>query len=115
MSTYRYSIIPADETKPIEPKDIDLPSRPNLAEIRAIVLPVLQAVRAKAHLEHVAVLYKGNRASMFVDDEGALFDLPVNIRATEIYHAASRSVGRDVSDAPLIYGDVIQFEMNVWH
>ena len=49
-------------------------------------------------VEHVSVLYKGKRASMFVHDEGAIIGLPINEAATKIYWAASAARGIDLAD-----------------
>lgn len=52
---------------------------------------------------------------MIVNEMGAIETadrgpLPINEKATEIYHAASRARGQDWVGAPYIHGDVILYE-----
>lgn len=85
--------------------------------IKAFVEPILREVRADAPLEHVAVLYNGRRASMFVDELGAILSPPlaVNPKATEIYHAASKRRGVTIGpDDPKIHGRAILFDADLW-
>lgn len=62
------------------------------------------------YAEMVWVLHKDRRTLMLVDEIGAIMGLPVNPRATEIYHQASRAQGRDWEGPPYIHGDVVLFE-----
>ena len=79
------------------------------------------------HSEHVTVLYKGKRASMFVHEFGRILGLPRNAVATEIYFAASRARGKDpmtefekkgttdirpedISDGPFKTADIVNLD-----
>ena len=72
--------------------------------------------------EHVRVWHQGRYLDMFVDETGALEGLPVNERATAIYHAnvlEHDPDGPDAQeirngDAPMIYGDAVLFLEPVW-
>ena len=93
-----------------EPEIRDLEKLPQgYDQIKAIVEPIL-----KQRLEHVSVLWQGKRADMFVGDESALDDLPVNRLATEIYHAAGKQRGANMAGAPVIYGPAVVFDQIVW-
>jgi len=63
-------------------------------------------------VECVWVLHQGKRTLMIVNETGAVQDppLPVNNKATEIYHNASRARGQDWEGAPYIHGTVILYE-----
>ena len=79
-------------------------------------------------IEHVAVLYNGERHDLFVDEFSAInprvaFDdpklpdegpQPVNEAATLIYHEASRQRGDDLTDAPKIHGVAVLCLQKVW-
>jgi len=77
-----------------------IPARGEGRVERADSSPSLKAMQAwcAGFVEHVTVLYKGKRASMYVHDEGRIIGLPVNKAATEIYWAASRARGVEPSD-----------------
>ncbi len=117
MKNYAYTIIKpsaaswADGTAGA----VEWPKEPGYDAIKTLVQPLLQdGIKRHVNFEHVAVLFKRQRASMFVDDYGAFMGLPVNRAATEIYHAASKARGADTSNAPMIYGTAILFHENVW-
>lgn len=65
--------------------------------------------------EHVAVLFNGRRADMFVEEHSA-GSMPVNELATKIYHASSlsRDPKADTSTWPKVYGPAIVFDEIVW-
>jgi hypothetical protein len=70
----------------------------------------------KVMIEHVSVLYEGQRSHMWVDEEGATgwrdgYPLPVNKRATEIYWEASRRGGKrhNYFDSPCIHGNAVLY------
>ena len=68
-----------------------------------------------SHLEFVWVLHNNKRTLMIVDELGAIpvksgYPLPINMKATDIYHNASRSRGKDWVGPPYIHGDVLLFE-----
>lgn len=69
----------------------------------------------EGRLEHVAVLFEGRRADMFVEEYSASSN-PPNLEATKIYHASSlsRDPGADVSSWPMIHGTAVLFEKIVW-
>jgi hypothetical protein len=117
----RYAILRTDGSR--QEVEVDWPPRPSLMDIREVVLPILLEARGvgapSAWLEHVAVLHGGQRASMFVDETGAVGGQPVNLAATRVYHAASIARGEPhadgiIADAPLIHGVAILFNRNVW-
>lgn len=65
--------------------------------------------------EIVWVLHNNQRTLMLVDEFGALpvregYPLPVNTKATEIYHQASRARGKDWEGPPYVHGDAMLFE-----
>lgn len=62
--------------------------------------------------ETVWVLHQRKRTCMLVNETGAIQDppLPINKKATEIYHNASRARGQDWKGAPYIHGTVILYE-----
>lgn len=66
--------------------------------------------------EHVNVWHQGRYADMLVDETGSLKGLPVNEKASEIYHANVKAHFPDEfrSDMPMIYGDALLFEQKVW-
>lgn len=91
------------------------PKTPTFDQISETVRPLLQANRDGAQLERVAVLHDGEPVDMFVDQASGLFpELPENEYATKIYHAASVARGRDLTNAPKIYGRAILFSRRVW-
>ena len=107
-----YQIIPP--TGDIENCEVEWPRDPGLATISEIVMPVLTRARMHCNFEHVAVLHDGKPCSMFVDDEGLIRHQLINLRATEVYHAASKSRGMNTRFAGRIHGIAILFDRNVW-
>lgn len=72
-------------------------------------------------LEHVTVLHDGKPKDMFVDEEGLLKGLPVNIAATEIYHTYSKQQNPSGYAAAAMSGQLspivgvaILFHRRVW-
>jgi Domain of unknown function (DUF3846) len=68
------------------------------------------------YIERVTVLCDKKLCDMIVNEEGALRNLPINTKATEIYHALSKLHVKQGAVMPLIfppcsiYGDVIIFD-----
>ncbi len=63
---------------------VELAEDPGLLPLRSIIEPLLAGQR----MEHVAVLFEGERRDMFVGEVSSLD--PFNPRATAIYHNATR-------------------------
>jgi hypothetical protein len=107
-----YLIYRPGATEP-EKCEVDWPEAPKYEPLKALIEPLIGG-----GLEHVAVLFQGKRADMFVHEYGAgafgMKPLPVNAAATAIYHAASKAVGHDVTRAPRIYGVAVVFRRRVW-
>lgn len=112
----RYTIMRPEE--PNTGGEIDWPREPTFDQIDRLVRPLLNG----ASLEHVSVLadFKGGlnfkRADMFVDESGAMKDLPINGNATAIYRRHSIiNKGAKADDLPAIHGPAILFERIVWY
>jgi hypothetical protein len=97
----------------------DLSDMPSLDEIKSAVVPLLGS--GCMDLEHVSVLYNGKRADMFVDEFSSIvrpkdgrYPLPVNEAATDIYHAASRMRGENLTNAPKIHGPAVVSLRRIW-
>ena len=90
----------------------DLAPEPTYFALRDIIKPLLN----DADLEHVSVLFKGERADMFVDEIGLMKGLPRNDAATDIYRA--NTLARHPNTAPeslsYIAGTAILFMRRVW-
>jgi hypothetical protein len=107
-----YHIIRANGS-PIEVVTINLPEDPGYVALRDIVRPVIGERR---DMERVAVLYEDRPTDMFVDDVGALCQMPVNARASAIYRAnwLKQHPGTDPDSLPAIHGDAVLFLRRVW-
>ena len=73
------------------------------------------------HLEHVSVLFEGQRNDMFCDEDFREKGLPFNLAATEIYRAATMSrikagavLRCSILDLPMICGTAIVITPRVW-
>jgi hypothetical protein len=75
----RYEIIRPNGTRVMNV--IDWIGNPGYDRLSALIKPLLYG----ADLEHVAVLYDGQRRDMFVDENGHAKVLPRNEVATQIY------------------------------
>lgn len=67
--------------------------------------------------EHVRVFWNDRYTSMFVDEDGHEKGLPLNRKATEIYHNNTRvhdPKNYDPAKMPPIVGTAILFERDVW-
>lgn len=73
---------------------------PPFSEIRKLI-----GLEPDSMIEHVAVLWKGKRAHMFVDEIGAIRGLPRNERATRIYYNATIS-RRGLNRLVYVYDDL---------
>jgi hypothetical protein len=102
-----FAILRPDGT--IERSAVDWPDDPGYSRIKALIEPLVGG-----RLEHVSVLYKGQRADMFFNESGAIDGLLENMAATSIYHAARKRRDQDMSDAPWIYGSAVLFDRIVW-
>lgn len=93
--------------------EIDWPEEPGYDKIKALIEPLLD----DNPLEHVTVLYDGERADMFVDEMGAMKPLPVNERATVIYRTnwLTQHPKADPDSLPAIHGTAILFHRRVWY
>lgn len=109
MKTY-YQVISADPNISIERKSIDLPKRPHYMELTKIVEPELDG----EWMEHVTVYHNNMYTDMFVDEAGALKDLPTNSRASKIYNENLLS-HTGISGNGIIYGTAVLFERRVWY
>jgi hypothetical protein len=96
----------------------ELAEHPTYDAINAVVRPLLKTMLTKHdHIEHVYVLgHDGERADMFVDDEGQMKDLPRNEAATAIYRRAWLAHQPDTApdSLPCIYGDAVLFGRRIW-
>lgn len=93
----------------------DLPAEPYFMQIKDAACGPIFAAGAQ-HVEHVTVLFRGERSDMFVDEQGIERGLPVNEKATAIYRAAwlSHSPDTPPETLPSIYGLAIVFHRRVW-
>jgi len=98
--------------------EVDWPDAPSLEEIHALVDPLLGEDEP---LEHVSVLYRGERCDMFVSELGHVElthrpRLPINPRATAIYRRAWLEAHPEDNpdDLPAIAGVAVLFHRRVW-
>ena len=96
-----YWIIHPDGRKDV--LEAEMPAEPGYEFLAALIEPILREARLGAYLENVSVLYEGARRDLFVDDEGAIHRLPVNLEATRLYHALHISRGFANKDG-LVFG-----------
>jgi hypothetical protein len=101
--------------RPGEPQhscQVELPEQPDYQIIKALVTPLLDG----AELEHVSVLYRDQRADMFVDEMGHQKGLPRNDPATVIYRTnwLTRYPYTDPESLPWIAGPAIVFTRRIW-
>jgi hypothetical protein len=97
-----------------ETHSVDLPQDPGLSQLEALVLPI---IGKKNWMERVGLTHEGKPVDMFVDENGHLKDLPLNLTATLIYHAhiAGPNYPFTNPDAlPYIAGDAVLFHRRVW-
>lgn len=97
----------------------DMKREPGFDMLDSVIRPLLGF--DVAIMEHVSVLYEGKAHDMFVDELGGtnnkdrLCPKPVNEAATEILHAYSKSVGKDMTDASPIHGVAVIAMRKVWY
>ncbi len=98
-------------------RKVDLPNEPGYEAIKNIVEPLLDG----CNMEHVSVLWGGDRRDMFVDEMGALKRLPINNPATNIYRAyiyraywLSQHPKAKPDDLAAIHGVAVIFHRIVW-
>ena len=98
--------------------EVDWPREPGYDKIKALVEPILGEGEP---LEHVTVLWHGERADMFVSEYGHMAlttraPLPINDRATDVYRTnwMSRHPDEDPESLPTIAGTAILFHRIVW-
>lgn len=67
--------------------------------------------------EHVSVLHDGAARDMFVGENSACRDLPLNMKATAIYRAAhlAHHPKDHPASLPAIFGTAILFSHRVWY
>lgn len=89
-----------------------LPIRPTYDEIAKVVGPHF----SNAHFEHVSVLWDGKPLDMFVDEEGQLKHLPLNLRATKIYRNnwMQSHPAADPESLPTVVGLALLFSRRIW-
>lgn len=110
MATH-YEIIRPDGTRTMEVVDWD--DNPGYDRLKLLIDPLLSG----AWLEHVTVLYNGQRRDMFVDENGHGKDLPYNDEATKIYRNNWLTQHPDVDpdSMPYIVGTAVLFpDCIVW-
>ena len=109
-----YEVITADDKEPIKGEVANWPIDPGYDAIKIVVAPWLGDGN---DMEHVTVIHNGKRTDMFVDEIGALKRLPVNCRATAIYHAnfLQYHPGEDTSELPKIHGTAVLFHRRIWY
>lgn len=111
----KYKLIQVDGT--ITEGSVDWPKAPDFSQTKALVEPLIQTPgKPYAYLEHVRVWELGSYVSMFVDDMGAVKELPINQKATVIYHANMYEHDpMSMPDGmPHIHGPAVLFSRNVW-
>lgn len=105
--------------QPPEDGVIDWPSEPGFRQIAELVEPLLGE---NEPLEHVSVLYQGERRDMFVCEHGHMelrhrHQLPINDAATAIYrnHWLTKHPETDPGSLPEIAGTAVLFpDRQVW-
>lgn len=112
-----YTVFRTDGTSPHQ-DEVEWPDDPGLDLIHALVDPLLGDGEP---LEHVTVLYRGERCDMFVSELGHVAlthrpPLPINDRATAIYRRAWLTAypGSDPDTLPTIAGVAVLFHRQVW-
>lgn len=67
--------------------------------------------------EHVSVLHEGKTRDMFVGENSALLDKPLNMKATAIYRAAhlAHNPKDHPASLPAIFGTAILFSHRIWY
>jgi hypothetical protein len=101
--------------------DVELPGEPTVAELHAVLDPLL----GTSNFEHVRVYAaelpwfgEDGYRDMFVDETSALYDLPRNEEATELYRRNWMMHEPDpgqAEDQPAIYGPAVFFpDRVVW-
>lgn len=90
---------------------VEMKLRPSLDELRRIVEPYLDGQR----MEHVAVLWQGQRCSMFVGDHSASSRIR-NVEATAVYRNnwLTQHPETDPEELPAVSGPAVLFNRNVW-
>ena len=93
-----------------EAREVEWPADPTYHQIERLIKPLLGG----EDLEHVNVTYRGERADMFVCENGKLFNMPRNETATGIYRTDRVRPGRDPESVSYIVGVAIVFDRKVW-
>jgi hypothetical protein len=98
----------------VEERDVSdtMTAEPGYSALRDLITPLLDG----RNMEHVSVLHDGQRADMFVDEEGHLLGLPRNEAATTIYRNNWLTQHPDVDPEtiPFIVGPAVLFSRRVW-
>lgn len=112
-----YQLYLPGQDQPVSTQTVDWPKAPKGKQLRRLI----ESLLAGGGIEHVRVFWQGVYTSMFVDGMSSVHGLPVNAKATEIYHnnvrihdpsryAAQKARG----DMPSIHGPAILFDRDVW-
>lgn len=112
----KYQVIQPDGTT--TEHEVDLPADPSLREMNTICVP---HIGPGEPLERVKVFWDGFYRSMFVSEMGhrALTTrgpLPINPKATEIYHNNIKvhAPAEHDPDGPTIAGVAVLFDRRIW-
>jgi len=101
---------------PPEPRTFLFQEHPSVIDLRRLLL-VDDLLWAKNYYERVRVWHGGEYLDLFVDETGALKDLPRNEAATTIYRANAIAHMPDVKDPEeldAVFGVAILFHRRVW-
>lgn len=111
MNTH-FVIIRPDGTE--ETGEVDLPAEPSYHQLSAVMTPILGEGN---YMERVNVLVKGAYTDMFVDEDGQLKGLPVNVKATAIYRHnwLTHHPNTPADNLPTIVGVAVLFGRKVWY
>lgn len=111
MQTTDYTIIRANGDE--ETHSVELPAEPDYFQLKAIIQPI---IGERNDFERVNVLHEGEHTDMFVDENGQLKGLPLNVRATAIYRNnwLTQRPGTPAESLPTIVGTAVLFSRRVW-
>lgn len=116
----KFTIFRPDGT--FEDREVDLKKDPGLDALGTILLPLMNDGRdVPIHFEHVSVLHANKSKDMFVDEDGHSKRLPVNEKATDIYHENWKvnrpeafEYARKTNQLIPIVGVAVLFHRRVW-
>ena len=102
----RYTVYHVDGTE--VSGEVDWPKSPGFTRINELVRPLIGC----ENIEHVAVLHNGRRHDMFVDEMGQIINLQYNSKASIIYQANGKAMGRPHT-TPIV-GTAVLFDRVIW-